>query len=355
MIVRSSLAESATAPAGALHKSGTTASRGPRGRSRHSRKVHRPAALAASRTFAAGLALGVLAVAWTLFALARLLETWRVVPAGPSHELVLLGQRLSYPAANAGAIVVLALATLGVLVLAAGLSAVARELRADRRFRRAVVVCRSSGVGGACVIAGARPQAFCAGLFRPRVFLSVGALELLDGRELDVVLAHERHHANRHDPLRLACGRVLADALFFLPAVRSMVERQRALAEIGADEAAVLDTAGNRPALASAMLAFSECNDAGGGLDPERVDFLLGAPTRVRAPIALCRRRGRAVGAGSGRGARRPDGRRCADAEIAIAVGSALCRRAGKHSRGCDRARRSVPPPAFVGNKLALT
>ena len=48
---------------------------------------------------------------------------------------------------------------------------------------------------------------------------STGALDLLDGPALDAVLAHERHHASRHDPLRLACGRVLAAGLFFIPSL----------------------------------------------------------------------------------------------------------------------------------------
>ncbi len=199
-----------------------------------------------------------------------------------------MGQRLSYPAASAGAIAVLALAVLGLLVVAAGVRGLVRELRAEWRFRRVVAICEPGRIRGAWIVEGARPQAFCAGLVRPRVFLSLGALELLDARELNAVLAHERHHASRRDPLRLAYGRVLADALFFLPFVRVMVERQRALAEIGADEAAVLEAPGNRSALASAMLSFAESGDTGGsGVAPDRVDFLLGRDARRRLPLLL--------------------------------------------------------------------
>jgi Zn-dependent protease with chaperone function len=246
----------------------------------------RPAALAASRTFAASFALGLLGLGWAAFALARGLSTWRVAPAEPSHEMVLLGQRLSYPAANASAVLVLALAVLGLLVLTAAVQRLVRELLAERRARRVLLAAGARGPSGAWMTAGAQPHAFCAGLLRPRVFLSHGAVELLDARELDAVVAHERHHANSRDPLRLACGRVLADALFFLPAVRAMVERQQALAELGADEAAVLDGDGDGSALASAMLSFSA--GEGVGIDPERVDHLLGARVRLGLPLALC-------------------------------------------------------------------
>jgi hypothetical protein len=102
-------------------------------------------------------------------------------------------------------------------------------------------------------------------------------------------LAHERHHARRRDPLRLASSRVLADSLFFLPALRRLVERQQALAEIGADEAAVATAGGDRSMLASAMLGFSEASDDEAiGLDPERIDYLLGEGPRWRFPLALC-------------------------------------------------------------------
>lgn len=254
------------------------------------RASRRPASSAAARSFGVGFTLGLLGLTWVAFVLARLIETWRVSPASGTHELLVFGQRLSYPTANAGAIVVLGLAVLGLLVLVAGAHSLARELIAERRLRRAVAGRRELGLRRAWLIEGRRPQAFCAGLVRPRVYLTLAAVELLDARELQAVLAHECHHASRRDPLRLACGRVLADALFFLPALRRLVDRQRALAEIGADEAAVADAGGDRSALASAMLSFTGSPAAEGvGLDPERIDFLLGGEgARLGLPRAAC-------------------------------------------------------------------
>jgi hypothetical protein len=199
------------------------------------------------------------------------------------------GQRLSYPVANAGAIVVTALAGLGLLMAGAAVLGLARELLAGRRFRRVIAARSPLPLDGALVIQDERPQAFCAGLLRPRVYFSTGALELLDAPALAAVLAHERHHSRRHDPLRLACGRVLAAGLFFIPALRALVQRQHVLAEISADEAAVLTTGGDRSALASAMLSFSLAGSADApGIDPERVDYLLGERIQWRFPVVLC-------------------------------------------------------------------
>lgn len=140
-----------------------------------------------------------------------------------------------------------------------------------------------------------QPQALCAGLLRPCVYVSTGALRLLDNAGLDAVLAHERHHANRRDPLRLATGRVLARALFIVPGLAQLIQRQQTLAEFSADESAVNAAPANRSGLAAAMLNFSDPIASGNsaGIDPARVDYLLGeSPNwRVRWPSAWARHR----------------------------------------------------------------
>jgi hypothetical protein len=249
----------------------------------------RPAALAASRAFGAGVLLGALGLGSAGFVISRLFESWRVTPGSPSHAISVFGQRLSYPAANTGAIVVTALAAVGLLMAGAAAWRAARELLACRTFSRAIAARSPRPLDGAWVIDDGRPQAFCAGLLRPRVYLSTGALELLDEPALAAVVAHERQHARRHDPLRLACGRVLVSGLFFIPGLRRLTQRQDALAELGADEAAVLTARGDRSALASAMLSFSEAGGADApGLDPERIDHLLGEGVQWGLPVAVC-------------------------------------------------------------------
>jgi Peptidase family M48 len=252
-------------------------------------QARQPAAIAAGRVFRASLLLGALGFASAVFVITRLFESWRVTSAPASHMVSVFGQRLSYPVANAGAIVVTVLAGLGLLMAGAGAWGLARELLADRSFRRALAARSPAALHGGWLIDDDRPQAFCAGLLRPRVYFSTGALELLDAPALAAVLAHERHHARRHDPLRLACGRVLAAAMFVIPAMRGLVGRQHALAEISADEAAVLAAGGDRAALASAMLSFSQASGTDAlGIDPERIDYLLGERPQWRFPLVLC-------------------------------------------------------------------
>ncbi len=248
-----------------------------------------PAAAAARRVFGASLVLGLLALAAAAVAVTRLFASWTVTSRPASHVISVLGQRLSYPAANVGAIIVVLLAGIGVAMVGAVVRTLARELIADRRFRRALRVFPARRLGGAWVIDDDRPQAFCAGLLHSRVYVSSGALALLDGPALAAVLAHERHHARNRDPLRLACGRALAAGLLIVPTMRRLVERQRALAEIGADEAALQARDVDRSALAEAMLSLAQTTGAGAvGIDPERVDHLLGERTSWGFPLLLC-------------------------------------------------------------------
>ena len=233
--------------------------------------------------------LGALGFASSLFVVVRLVERWHVTAGRDSRHISLLGQKLSYPAANFAAVVVLVLAVFGLAVVVLAVAGAARELRASTRFGRGMAASGHTQLEDAVVFEDERPRAFCAGLLRPRIYLSTGAVAALDEPALRAVLLHEDHHARRRDPLRLATGRVLSRALFFVPGIGELVRHQQSLAELGADERAIGAGDENRSALARAMLSFSETTDAGEsvGIDPTRVDHLLGEPPSWRFPALL--------------------------------------------------------------------
>jgi Zn-dependent protease with chaperone function len=247
----------------------------------------RPAARALAVAWTGGLLLGLLGLAAFATVFARLLESWRVSAHAVAHHVSILGHTLSYPAANAGAVIVLALALLGGIVAALALWTIGGELRAARRLARRLAQLHPVPRGGMFVIHDERPESFCAGLLRPRIYITTGALARLDAPALDAVLVHEGQHAHRRDPLRLAASRVIARSLFFLPAVRELRRGQQLLAEVSADESAVNAAAGDRSALARAMLSFTDASGSSGP-DPARVDHLLGEPTGWRFPALTC-------------------------------------------------------------------
>ncbi len=187
-------------------------------------------------------------------------------------------------------VAVLGLASLSVAVVVLAARSLRREAWSARRFLRAVQPQDEKLIGGerVFVISDRLPRAFCAGLLRPRVYLSSGALDSLDAEELLAVVAHERHHRQRRDPLRLLVVRVLADALFFVPVLARLRTRYAQLAEMAADDAAVRALRDPAP-LASALLRFGETSSPAVvvGIAPERVDHLLGSPPRWELPLSL--------------------------------------------------------------------
>lgn len=178
----------------------------------------------------------------------------------------------------------LALGSLATAALGQGLRSAVRQLRASHRVVAAVREPRPSR-RGLVVFEDSAPHAFCAGLLRPRIYVSTGAQLLLSADELAAVLAHERHHAEVRDPLRIFVMRVVADALFFLPVMRRLAQRYADLAELAADAAAV-KRLGAQP-LASALLRFGSSEPAVVGIAAERVDHLLGARPPHGLPLAL--------------------------------------------------------------------
>lgn len=204
-----------------------------------------------------------------------------------------------------GPAALLGLALVALLATVAGLGLVSawRQVGANRRYLRSLPIDGGDELGGIGyrLVDLAEPLAFCAGYLRPSIYVSRGARERLTESELSAVLAHEAHHLRRRDPLRRLAARAVADSLFFVPILRRISDRYHALGEVAADEAAV-SSAGGRRSLASALLKFSEHGPAPepvAGIDPERVDHLMGDPRsgRWRLPGSALGRSALAMGA----------------------------------------------------------
>jgi hypothetical protein len=215
----------------------------------------------------------------------------RAVHVSPAraHRADVGGLSFAYPAVNAAAVVLLALAAVGAAVLVSGATATWRQVRGYRRLVRALPSGRPlAGDHSVLVVQTSAPLAFCAGWVRPRVYISSGALERLSPSEVRAVLAHEQHHGALRDPLRLAISRVLCQALFFLPVLRSLHTTYADAAELTADAAALEALEGATAPLASAMLAL-DASQRGSvtGISGQRVDALLGLPVHARLPRLL--------------------------------------------------------------------
>lgn len=253
----------------------------------------------ARAVFALWSAVAAAGVALTLGALAAGLT--RIDFAAPSiAELAAACQRWLFPHLDVPSLAVLAAAGLAAATVFSVWRSGARQLHATRRFERTLRVDRRlPGPPDVAVVNGAAPEAFCIGLARPRIYVSTAAVATLSESEMAAVIAHERHHASRRDPLRLLVARSLAEGLFWLPVLRRLADRYAALAELAADDAA-RRAPGGRPALASALLAFDAHPSAAVGISPQRVDRLRGARVCWELPtLLLAGATGTIIGAGA--------------------------------------------------------
>lgn len=233
---------------------------------------------------------GSLALAGLALALAALVVTVRAttIDVPPIESLAAACRSWLLPQANVAQLLVLLLAALSLTVLARAAASAARIQRSARAYRRGLLPTAALAFPiAAHVIEDRTPTAFCAGLLRPRVYISSGAIAALGAAELHAVLAHEVHHAARRDPLRLFAAHVLGDALFFLPVMRQLRRRYAEMVELAADEAAVAATGGEQP-VAAAMLLFAQSDGLSvAGVSAERVDHLLGERPGWELPVSL--------------------------------------------------------------------
>ncbi len=116
----------------------------------------------------------------------------------------------------------------------------ARELARTWRYVAELRSVARAGLGaGVRIVASERPFSLATGLARGEIWVSSALVDVLSQDELEVVLAHERAHLERRDPLRRAAAATLSFPLW--PSVRRSVLSELVLAsEQACDEAAGL-------------------------------------------------------------------------------------------------------------------
>lgn len=151
----------------------------------------------------------------------------------------------------AGTLAAAAVATLVAVAVARGTVVVGEQAHAARRLAAQVAArggpapsrlreaAAEMGLGGRVELIESRGRfSFVYGLLEPRVVISRGFLETLDADELRAVLAHERYHVRKLDPLRALVGATLVRAFFLMPFCAALRDRYLKGRELAADRAA---------------------------------------------------------------------------------------------------------------------
>ncbi|OGG06145.1 hypothetical protein A2872_04205 [Candidatus Gottesmanbacteria bacterium RIFCSPHIGHO2_01_FULL_42_12] len=91
-----------------------------------------------------------------------------------------------------------------------------------------------------------RPQAFCFGVFNPRIYISTGLLKLMRVKELEVILRHEKYHLESRDPFTMLLAAFIESLFPFFPILSDFIKIYRTDREVKADQFATYKTAGKK-------------------------------------------------------------------------------------------------------------
>lgn len=148
------------------------------------------------------------------------------------------------------------------MLVATTMRSFVRTLRVRRSQRDSLELVGRRHPGGFTVIEHDVPIAYCLpGSGTGTVVLSSAALTLLDDRERELVLGHERRHLRARHDLALAYSGTLARTFRFVPLFATAHAQIAVLLEMAADDAAT--SPADRCALAGAIVAL------GTGVRPE--------------------------------------------------------------------------------------
>jgi len=149
------------------------------------------------------------------------------------------------------------------LILPASLLAarvVTRVLRAAtvvwraHALRAALTSTSVEQIGDATVLPLAEPIAFVIGWFEPTLFVSTGLLGR-ESEEVGAVLAHERAHAERRDPLRRLVSTLLV--AFHLPGIAEALERRLGITQEMAADACAAGVVGDPLRVAETLVSVA--------------------------------------------------------------------------------------------------
>ena len=153
--------------------------------------------------------------------------------------------------------VALMLAVAGAALMASSLWRLMMALRETQRIHRSLVGATRASLPAsplpAFVIDSRFPIVALVGLFVSRLFVARTVVDACDAGELRAVVAHEQAHAGARDNLRRLLMAGAPDALAWLPVSAVMLREWGAMAELAADETAVIHTS-DRLHLASALV-----------------------------------------------------------------------------------------------------
>ncbi|MEU1177969.1 M56 family metallopeptidase [Streptomyces sp. NPDC005820] len=166
-----------------------------------------------------------------------------------------------------------------------------RVRRTELRLRAPLLPGEEPAAGRLVVLEGERPDAWWLSGAAPQLVVTTAALQRLEGRQLDALLAHEQGHAQARHHWLLHSSSALATGFPQVPVFAAFRDEMHRLVELAAD-----DMASRRFGRLTTALALVELNEDRGVFGPsptpqahvpQRVHRLLTPPDRLPAARRL--------------------------------------------------------------------
>jgi len=187
-----------------------------------------------------------------------------VFEGGAIYDIVLSGPAdfclRPHDSAAPSLILLLSVAILAGRVLTCGIQTIVDVVRAVR-LGRALPGAAPKAFMDCLVLPVEEPQSYVLGLLKPRVYISRGLLKQTNEDDLAPVLAHERAHAARRDPLR----RLIASAglVLHLPGIAHLLDRLLTRTQEMAADADAARTVGDPVRVAESLVRFARLQGPG--------------------------------------------------------------------------------------------
>lgn len=90
------------------------------------------------------------------------------------------------------------------------------------------------------IISDKKSLAFCLGFFRPKIYLSSGLIELMNGAELEAIILHEKYHLLKRDNISLVAVNVVKQLFLPFPVIADLLDGLIKTREVKADRYGVI-------------------------------------------------------------------------------------------------------------------
>ncbi|CAG7653291.1 M56 family metallopeptidase [Paenibacillus allorhizosphaerae] len=159
-----------------------------------------------------------------------------------------------------------------------------RQMLLERRARRKLIAAKhqefskqlndtyGDGSHPLTVVRCERPVAFTMGFVTRDVYLTTGLLALLDAKEIEAVIHHERFHGRHGDPLKTFVLSLFASAFWYIPLMKWFHLQYKIARELLADQYAI-GKMGSSAEIGSALLKLVKKGLPSGPMSFAHVSF----------------------------------------------------------------------------------